>query len=96
MLWQASYLPQGGELLEGTLLFEAIVLVVGTWFVWKCGGFEEALTQVVERTRIFFPWGNDSPPANQTPQATKFCRYCGARIPRYAVTCEDCHARLLR
>jgi hypothetical protein len=99
IFWQATFLPTGGPILEGALLFETVIVSSGAWLVWRYGGFEEAVTHVIERTRVFFPWGKDTPMGDQGSQASelsKFCRFCGAQIPRDATTCEMCHASLLR
>jgi ribosomal protein L40E len=94
MLWQASFLPEGGLYLEEILLLETAFLSVGTWLVWKFGGFEEAVTRVIEMTRI---WGRDSSTAQLSIQnylPMKFCRHCGANIPKDTMICKECNARL--
>jgi ribosomal protein L40E len=96
ILVESTSLPTAGIVLRATISFQVLVLGTGTWLVWKYGGFEEALTKVVETTRVYFPWGKDSQAQVGNNSITKYCRYCGARVPKDAASCELCHARLLR
>lgn len=86
--------PTAGLILRAVILFELIFVGTGAYYVWKYGSFAEAVTRVLEATRIWDINPRSVETGRQIPQATKFCRYCGTRIPRESTICEGCGSKL--
>lgn len=94
ILWQISFLPAAGLLLELVVAFEALIVGSGAVLVWRYGGFAEAVTRVREVTRM---WDINPPEAQPIPDSVRrisFCRYCGGKIQSDSSSCVKCGSKL--
>jgi hypothetical protein len=96
IVWQAWFFSQANAAdLYFITVFEVAFVACSAYLVWRYGGLEEAVTKVLDVTRIWEPKPSVVQQEARTERDTKFCRYCGEKIPRDSSFCEEC-GKLLR